>query len=62
MVFLIYINAGLASESTGITHKPTDVDKIHNYFEMLGAHAVSPFLFPPSTLGEIEENIKRGVA
>ena len=45
-----------------MTHRQTDVDKIYTYLETLATHTVSSLLLHPSTLREILENIKRGMA
>ena len=62
MVSLTDISARLASVQTEITHIQIDIDKIDTYLDILATHTVSPQLLPPSTLQEIMENIKRGMA
>ena len=36
--------------------------QICTYLEMIATHTMSPLLHPPSTLREVLENIKRGIA
>ena len=62
MLSLTDINARLASIRTGITWMQTNVDKINTDLEMQATHTVPLLLLPQSTLKEVLENIKRGMA
>ena len=60
LLLLININDRLASVRTGITCIKTD--KMFTYLETLATHTISALLLPHSTLREVLENIKRGMA
>ena len=62
MAPLTDISARLAFVWKGITPIQIDFDKIYVYLDTLVTHTMSPLSLIPSTIREILENIKRGMA